>query len=181
MNIYLGIFGIFLIIVVGVGSWYTSRNTQQIPNTEQSVDKMTKIDEAFTSILGTKWPYVLIILSVMLGCILYLLYLSTSQELFSVTLDEVYGRRITILLGILTGIIAIGLLVLCWKAYQQRNSVKVLDYLPDPVQNELQSNLLSIIGLGLVLLGLVIGSIWYFFFRGKSAENAPSISATTLA
>jgi flagellar basal body-associated protein FliL len=165
---------IFLFIcVVAAVTMYTSSSKEYIPNTPQSIDKMTKLNEAFRSALGPKWPYVLLVFTILLGLALWCLYMATATGMVNITLNDTDGHRIGVVLTYLTIIFGISMILMSYKQYQkyknQQENGADSNYAPSAETEQQQQQILIVIGL---LLFVLLGggyAAWYLFFR-KSGD-----------
>jgi len=162
-------FTILFICIVGGVTMYTSSSKEYIANTPQSVDKMTKLNEAFRSVMGSKWPYILLTFTILLAIALWFLYMATSTGVVNITLNDVDGHRITVVLTYFTIIFGISMVLLSYKQYQkyknQQENGADSNYAPSAETQQQQQQILAIFGL---LLFIIFGggyALWYFFFR----------------
>lgn len=163
---------LFFITLTFISIFYTGTAGNHITNTPQSEDKITILEQAMQSVLGSKWPYVLLIFTVLLGLLLYFLYLASSKESLVIQLSEQGEKRFNILITIFLILFGIAMIILVVKQYleykKEKDTGDIPNYVPSLAQQKQNMQILAIIGLGLfVLVGGGYG-VWYLFSGRKT-------------
>jgi predicted histidine transporter YuiF (NhaC family) len=107
--------------------------------------------------------------TILLAIALWFLYMATSTGVVNITLNDVDGHRITVVLTYFTIIFGISMVLLSYKQYQkyknQQENGADSNYAPSAETQQQQQQILAIFGL---LLFIIFGggyALWYFFFR----------------
>ncbi len=161
---------LFLVVIVCIGL-YTSTSGNHVANNPQSEDKITVLQQAFQSILGPRWPYVLLVFAVLLGFGLYFLYLASSSESLIITMSDQAAHRFNIAFIIFIVIFGITMILLSVKQYldykKQQSTGNIPNYTPNTAQQKQIMQIMAIVGLGLfVLIGGGL-AVWFVFFKPK--------------
>lgn len=151
---------LFVIIVAGA-TWYTNKTSGHVVNNRQSEEKITAIDEAFQSMLGPKWPYVLLVFTIFIGLLLFFLYLASKKEVISINMSDKGVKTfntIFVIFTIIFGILMVLLAIKDWMEYKNKEqNGDNPNYVPSINQQKKSMQIISIIGL--LLLIVILG--WY--------------------
>lgn len=145
--------------VIGATTWYTTRTSQHVNNDQASQNKISALDEAFQSLLGPKWPYVLLFFTIFLGLCLVLLYTASKKEAITINMSDKASKTLTTVLIVFTVLFSITVIFLTVKQSSKKNDIP--NYKPSIADQEKLKKIMIIIGL-LLFIGV---AIWYFFNR----------------
>lgn len=157
-------------------TWYTSSGKGHVSNNQQSEDKMSAINDAMISAMGTKWPVVLLVIVIFIAVCLGALYVASKNNNLNITLSDQSADRFNLIFLVFTIIFSILMVLLAikeWRTYQQRqDDGDTPNYKPTIEQNKKTQQMMTIVGLGLFVLfggGFVV---WYIFFRNKNPQQS---------
>lgn len=166
---------IFLLLTAFFASRYTSTDPRQLPPDQASQDRLTTVSEAFSSLLGRNWPYVLFMFTLFIFLALYLFYLSSRNENVVLTLSDGKAHTLIIILAaflVLSVVVIIVLLIKSYRNYTQSQSTgNIPNYEPSEADKQKTRQLLMVIGFGLFAVLLGIFSVWYFFYHSPKNPN----------
>lgn len=159
---------LFFVTIVSIGI-YTATAGKHIANDSQSEDKITVLQQAFQSFLGPRWPYVLLVFTIVLGLMLYFLYLATTNEVLTINMSDIMARRFNIAFIFFVIIFGISMILLAIKQYLDYRKTQATGnipaYTPNINQQKTIIQILGIVGLGLFIL---IGggfAVWFILLN----------------
>lgn len=162
---------LFVIGIAAAGTYYTSTTNKEIPNNKRSKDRLNSLDEAMRSIMGPKWPYVLLVMVLLVAMSLFGLYLASKRAGINITLSDQQAHRLNVAFIAFVVIFGIVMLVMTINEYNKYNREQQNgdnpNYKPNIQQRKKDLQIMVIIGGGLLLFiggGL---AIWYFFLGGR--------------
>ena len=157
---------LFVIIIAGI-TYYTSTSGDYVVNNQQSQDKITVLNEAFRSALGSKWPYVVLAFTIFVGIALYFLYIAASNNAISINMSDASATTFNVIFMYFTIIFGIFMIVLVVKEYlnykKQQQTGNTPNYVPSTNQQQQNTKLLTVIGLGLFVIFGGGYAVWYIF------------------
>lgn len=163
--------GLFLVVIVA-STVYTATGKNKIQNNQQSQNKMTMLNESLNSFLGPKWPYILLVMVVMVAIILLFVYFSVQNRSVNITLNDKSAHVVTISAIVIAVIFTVIMVLLAIKEYRNTKNTEQTGNIPnyDPnIDNKKKTQqLLTIVGLTLFI---VLGggfSFWYLRHRQTS-------------
>jgi hypothetical protein len=161
---------IYAWIVVFLGftialTWYTATSKDHIANNIQSQNKMTMLNESMQSALGERWPYVLLSFIILSGIAIGFM---GSTEV-TLNINDKNAKRVQLYLLIFVILFALAMVILGLHYYltvqRKENSVDLPNYEPSIFQKKKDQQLLSVIGLAIVVFVGGGYAIWATFFR----------------
>jgi len=155
-----GFLALFVFIVAGI-TYYTSTSGDYVPNNQQSEDKITVLNEALRSAFGPKWPYVILGFVIFVAIALYFLYLAMEKNAVSINMSDTAANRFNLIFMYFTIIFGIVMIVLVVKAYLGNKNADVPNYVPTQNQQKSNTQLLTVIGLGLFVVFGGGFAFWY--------------------
>lgn len=162
-----GFIALFIFIIAGI-TYYTSTSRDYVPNNQQSQDKITVLNEAFRSVLGPNWPYVILFFLIIIGIALYFLYIAANNNAISITMSELAANRFNLIFMYFTIIFGIFMVLLVLKNYldyKKQQTGNIPNYKPTQDQEQKNTKLITIIGLGLFVIFGGGYAVWYIFMK----------------
>lgn len=154
---------LLLILLVILLTRRTSSNGNVTVDNEQSQDRITMLNEAMASALGSKWPFVLLFICIMLFALLGMLYMASRNETASINLSDAAARNLSGVMLVFTITLLIVAVVLAIKQYMSdKNKVVVPNYVPNVDSSNRTKQIASIIALSLFLIVILYFIITYF-------------------
>lgn len=167
---------VVILISTGVGfyAYHNAKHAKSVPEDQGSKDRLTMLNEVFTSLFGPQWPFILVGFALLILLIMVLLFLLTKKEY---SLSDEASSALTKALIAFTVVFAIGMVSFAVKAYvDQRvkeDTGDIPNYTPSADERKKLYELFAIIGLGLVLLLIVGGITWHFWRKKHPAPKKP--------
>lgn len=161
---------IIIIFITGItGSYYTSTDPRKLPSDSDSVDRLTAISEAFTSLLGNNWPYVLLFISFMLIMVIVLFYFANKNESLTLSLSDERAHTLIIVFVVFLVVFTSVVIVLTVKVYREYVQSKTVgnipNYEPSDEDKDKTKQIILGIGAGLIAVLLIMFGVWYFFYH----------------
>lgn len=167
--------GISLIVIItGLFTWYTATTTQAIVPDDKSKSRLTTLNEVFSSAMGRRWPFVLLIFVILLAVMLVFIYISSKNNAITIEMSDHTAKIFSIILLIFICIFFIFIVLLAVYKYRQLSNNELDDpnYIPDQTYNSKTKTALAIVGGILLLLFLGGFGVWFLWLRKSS--KAPS-------
>lgn len=167
---------VVILISTGVGfyAYHNAKHAKSVPEDQGSKDRLTVLNEVFTSLFGPQWPFILVGFALVILLIMVLLFLLTKKEY---SLSDGASSALTKALIAFTVVFAIGMVSFAVKVYvDQRvkeDTGDIPNYTPSADERKKLYELFAIIGLGLVLLLIVGGIAWHFWRKKHPAPKKP--------
>lgn len=163
----LGLILLFIIIVVA-WAWYSSTSTESVINTPQSRDKMDVLVYSMSTLLGTKWYYVLLLITVIFVLAFYFMYQVSINDMYVVNIGEKQGTALVMLCAILVCALVAYIGRLIYADYlSSKNDMNKIPFYETNADNEQASNrdyILQVLGLGIFVALMTWFVVWYIFF-----------------
>lgn len=162
-------FIILLIITTGLFTYYTSTTDTGITPDQQSKSRLTVLDEVFRSIMGNNYPYVLLIMVILLIISLVFLYMNINTNFITVNMSDKASKIFNISMIIFMIILSVFMVVLALKYYldykNESTNSSIPNYIPYSDQKTKNLEIVSIVGVVLFILMTVGAFIWYQFMK----------------
>jgi len=161
---------LFLIIILATiaVTYYTSK-VSQLNIDSNSEDRLTQLNEAMISILGSRWPIVLLVFILVVVILLIFLYISSTREELDINMSDSHAHAFNLIFVIFVAVLFIAVTLLAIKAYRDyENKLQtgnIPNYQPSIDYSTRSKKILELVAVLLVLVVLLVLSVWYFFFR----------------
>jgi len=158
---------VILVTFILLIMWNISNNKKNpILIDQNSTDRMTELNNILTSILGSKWPYLLFLFCIILIIFFYILYILSIKGI-NINIDENHYKLFSILFIIFLVLFVILIIILTVMNIQNQkynNQYCVQNYKPADDTSSSNMQTLQIIGLSIFILAALGGGGYYFFF-----------------
>ena len=172
--IYIVISILVLATFIGLIFWNISNNKKHpITEDQNSRDRMSDLNNIFTSILGNNWPYILFSFCVILIIFFYMLYILSIRGV-SINIDANNYKLFSTIFIIFLILFCIAIIILTVMGVQNRkynDKYCISNYKPADDTSSSNSQTLQIIGLSLFILASLVGVLYYFLRKKSTPVN----------
>lgn len=144
--------------------YYFSNRKNPIVVDQKSEDRMTQLNEAFASAMGTNWPFILLIIGLLVAILLFFIYFSGQKEVI-LDVSGPHSHTIKIIFIVILCLLVVLIVLLSIKQYRNSQNLNIPNYKPDEEDKKKTNQILAIAGVSLLILFMIVGSVWYFFIR----------------
>lgn len=159
---------------IGLIFWNISNNKKHpITEDKKSKDRMTDLNNIFTSLLGSNWPYILFFFCIILIVFFYMLYIMSIRGV-SINIDENNYKLFSTIFIIFLILFGTAIIVLAVMGYQNRKYDQkycISNYTPADDTASSNSQTLQIVGLSIFILASLIGLLYFFFYKRNNINN----------
>jgi len=162
---------VLLLGVAAAGTYYTSTSKDKIVDNKNSIERMTSLDVAMRSIMGPKLPFILLTMIILVGMILFGLYLGSKGNGINITLSDGYAHTLNVIFTVFVLIFGVVMVVLSYHESKRSQTDQEMGHLTtyEPSVRQRVTNLLMALIIGGTMFILIGGGllVWYLFLGGK--------------
>lgn len=166
---------IIAIILFGIiGTIITSKSQTGINQMTSSQTRIDQLNQVLSSIFGSKWPYVILMIIIFIFLILGMLYVYTIKEQFNIS-DESASKIGKMLIPITAIFFLFAVFMSSYTYVNLKNNPfypKTDLFESEETKRRKKLLIIQLVGAGLFAILLIVGGIYYFMHRRKSVPTS---------